>query len=128
MDKRKENRDRITNNIKGWKSNKAITLISLVITIIILLVLAGVSSAMLTGENRILKKTATAKEENNKKTATEIMNLKITNTQIESYKETEKMPTLQYLANKLCEDNEMEYVELSSKLEASLTPIDTTRI
>ena len=31
---------------------------------------------MLTGENRILKKTATAKEENNKKTATEIMNFK----------------------------------------------------
>ena len=33
-------------------SNKGITLIALVITIIVLLILAGVSIAMLTGENR----------------------------------------------------------------------------
>ncbi len=32
--------------------NKGITLIALVITIIVLLILAGVSIAMLTGENR----------------------------------------------------------------------------
>ncbi len=106
---------------------KGVTLIALIITIIILLILAGITILMLTGENGILNKASTAKEENNKKTATEIMNLKITNTQIESYKETEKMPTLQYLANKLCEDNEMEYVELTSKLQASLDRIDTTR-
>ena len=35
-----------------FKKNKGITLISLVITIIVLLILAGVSIAMLTGENR----------------------------------------------------------------------------
>ena len=34
------------------KLNKGITLIALVITIIVLLILAGVSIAMLTGENR----------------------------------------------------------------------------
>ena len=34
------------------KENRAITLIALVITIIVLLILAGVSIAMLTGENR----------------------------------------------------------------------------
>ena len=34
------------------KESKAITLIALVITIIVLLILAGVSIAMLTGENR----------------------------------------------------------------------------
>lgn len=37
------------------KSNKGITLIALVITIIVLLILAGVSIAMLTGDNGILK-------------------------------------------------------------------------
>ncbi len=36
------------------KNNKGITLIPLVITIIVLLILAGVSIAMLTGENGIL--------------------------------------------------------------------------
>ena len=38
------------------KGNKGITLIALVITIIVLLILAAVSIAMLTGENSILKR------------------------------------------------------------------------
>ena len=38
------------------KGNKGITLIALVITIIVLLILAGVSIAMLSGENSIFKK------------------------------------------------------------------------
>ena len=38
------------------KNNKGITLIALVITIIVLLILAGVSIAMLTGDNGILTK------------------------------------------------------------------------
>ena len=36
--------------------NKGITLIALVVTIIVLLILAGVSISMLTGENGILKR------------------------------------------------------------------------
>ena len=43
--------------------NKGITLIALVITIIVLLILAGVSIAMLTGENGILNQAKKAKEE-----------------------------------------------------------------
>ena len=42
--------------------NKGITLIALVITIIVLLILAGVSIAMLTGENGILTQAQNAKE------------------------------------------------------------------
>lgn len=42
--------------------DKGITLIALVITIIVLLILAGISIAMLTGENGILNKATTAKE------------------------------------------------------------------
>ena len=38
--------------IRKRKNSKGITLIALVITIIVLLILAGVSIAMLTGENR----------------------------------------------------------------------------
>ena len=44
-------------------SNKGITLIALVITIIVLLILAGVSIAMLTGENGVLTKATEAKEQ-----------------------------------------------------------------
>ena len=43
--------------------NKGITLIALVITIIVLLILAGVSIAMLTGENGVLTKATESKEE-----------------------------------------------------------------
>ena len=49
--------------IKELQRNKGITLISLVITIIVLLILAGVSIAMLTGQNGILTQATKAKEE-----------------------------------------------------------------
>ncbi len=48
------------------KRNKGITLIALVITIIVLLILAGVAIAMLSGENGILKKAAEAKTKTEK--------------------------------------------------------------
>ena len=48
------------------KRNKGITLIALVITIIVLLILAGVAIAMLSGENGILKKAANAKTNTDK--------------------------------------------------------------
>ena len=46
------------------KENKGITLIALVVTIIVLLILAAVSIATLTGDNGILTKAQTAKEKN----------------------------------------------------------------
>lgn len=57
------------------------------------------------------------------KTAEEKMNLKITTVQIKSYTETQTMPTLQYLADELCEDNDMEYVHLKQEEQASLEKI-----
>ena len=51
---------------KILKNNKGITLIALVITIIVLLILAGISIATLTGNNGLLNKTTSAKEENEK--------------------------------------------------------------
>lgn len=46
---------------KMMKNKKGITLISLVVTIIILLILAGISIAMLSGDNGILKQAGSAK-------------------------------------------------------------------
>ena len=51
-----------TNINKVVKKQNGITLIALVITIIVLLILAAVSIAMLTGENGILSKASNAKE------------------------------------------------------------------
>ena len=49
--------------ILNYRKNKGITLIALVITIIVLLILAGVSIAMLTGQNGILTQAQKAKTE-----------------------------------------------------------------
>ena len=46
--------------MKNEENQKGITLIALVVTSIVLLILAGVSIAMLTGENGIMSKAATA--------------------------------------------------------------------
>ena len=48
---------------KTFKSTKGITLIALVVTIIVLLILAGISIAMLTGNNGILTQASRAKKE-----------------------------------------------------------------
>ena len=61
------------NQKEKLKQNKGITLIALVITIIVLLILAGVSIAMLTGENGILSQATKAKEETEKAQANEAL-------------------------------------------------------
>lgn len=57
------------------KENKGITLIVLVITIIVLLILAGISIATLTGDNGILNKASTASEETKKKEYEEVLKI-----------------------------------------------------
>lgn len=59
------------------KGNKGITLIALVITIIILLLLAGIAVASLTGENGILKRTKEANIRTRYTSAKEIVNIKL---------------------------------------------------
>lgn len=54
---------------------KGITLIALVVTIVVLLILAGVSINLLLGDNGIIKKTTEAKEEYSKSSVKEKVNL-----------------------------------------------------
>lgn len=56
---------------------KGITLIALIITIIVILILAGVGIAFLTGDNGILTKAISAKSESQKSSAIEKLNLKL---------------------------------------------------
>ena len=64
--------------MKGsFKEKKGITLIALVITIIVLLILAGVSIAMLTGQNGILTQAQNAKTTNESKSAEEKVKLAV---------------------------------------------------
>ena len=59
------------------KNNKGITLIALVITIIVLLILAGVSIAMLTGSNGVLTRATEAKDENTRAAIADKVNMSI---------------------------------------------------
>lgn len=62
---------------KGKNTNKGITLIALVITIIVLLILAGVSIAMLTGQSGILTQAQNAKKQTEYSTAEEKVELAV---------------------------------------------------
>jgi len=68
------------------RQNKGITLIALVITIIVLLILVGVSIATLTGENGILTQANNAKNETKEAEAEEIFKLIANEWQIEKAK------------------------------------------
>ncbi len=63
--------------MKKFKEKKGITLIALVVTIIVLLILAGISIMMLTGENGILRRAGEARErtdDENKKELAKLSN------------------------------------------------------
>ena len=59
------------------KNNKGITLIALVITIIVLLILAGVSIAMLTGQNGILTRASDSQVATNDAEVIEKVNMEL---------------------------------------------------
>ena len=67
------------------KNQKGITLIALVITIIVLLILAGVSIAMLTGPNGLLTNANTAKTQTSEKGDAEKINIALQAIQSEIY-------------------------------------------
>lgn len=118
-----KNKENNTVGASNYTTQNAITLIALVITIVILLILAGVTLNFTLGNKGIFKMSESAEDEYTKKAATEKINLKITNAQINTYAKEERMPTLQELADIFCEDSEIQYVELVSKNVASIDKI-----
>ena len=70
------------------KNNKGITLIALVVTIIVLLILAGVSIAMLSGQNGILNRASEASWESKLRSASETISYNITEEITEYYNKT----------------------------------------
>ena len=98
------------------KREKAVTLISLVITIIVLIMLASVAIYLSLENNGIFTRAKEARNSTNKQQATEIINLKITNCQMNKYAKKQEMPTLQELADTLYGDNEIQYVSLETQV------------
>lgn len=98
-------------NAKTINTEKGITIISLVITIIVLLILAGVSIATLTGDNGIITQAEKAKEQAEKKSVDE--QLEVALISLENRKFNTDKEKLEALRNKLNIDG-AEY-EVNSK-------------
>ena len=88
----------------GERNIKGITLIALVITIIILLILAGISLATLTGNNGILTKADTSQEETRGATVEEIKNLWKTEQTASKFAGENKVRTLSEVLDSLERD------------------------
>ena len=94
-------------NLKERVNGKSgITLIALVITIIVLLILAGVTIATLTGENGILTRVQSTKTQNEKKTIEEQIHLALQSSRINEGKIIDKAILEEELSN-----NEMEIIK-----------------
>ena len=100
---------------KILKDKKGITLIALVITIIVLLILAGVSIATLTGENGILTKASEADVETRAASVEERKNLWKTEKQTDNYVGENTAQTLEELLDDL--EEELITAEERTKIE-----------
>lgn len=91
------------------KNQNGITLIALVITIIVLLILAGISIAMLTGDNGILKKANDATTATGKAEAEEAVKLALAtilaNKNDPTYTGTENTVTFSNIQSVVVKDN-----------------------
>ena len=95
--------------IQKNEREKGITLIALVITIIVLLILAGVTIATLTGNNGVLTKATEAKDETTQSTAEEMVSLAIGSLQTKNLGDRSQI-TPEAIANQVMEDNDIENV------------------
>lgn len=95
------------------KNNQGITLIALVITIIVLLILAGVSIAMLTGQNGILTQAQNSKLVTTQAKVNEMTELAIGSLRTENLNDTSKI-TPQLVASQINKENNRTDVTASS--------------
>ena len=82
------------------KKNKGITLIALVVTIIVLLILAGISINMLTGQNGILKRATEAKKNTEDSSDLEYLRVEATSELIDYYQGNDSKNEDEYILEK----------------------------
>ena len=99
------------------KKNKGITLIALVVTIVVLLILAGISISMLTGENGVITQARKSKEETRGGTVEEQRDLWRSNNKLDKQTGDNTTQTLNELLADLIEKNELTEVERDKILD-----------
>ena len=81
--------------MKGLQKKKGITLIALVITIVIMLLLAGVAIQMTIGENGLITKSIVSKNEQLKQELYEISKFEYLNLKTKAIEESKKEPNIE---------------------------------
>ena len=102
------------------KSNQAITLIALVITIIVLLILVGISIIALDKNNKLIKNSKIAKNKTEYSIALERLNIKINEANIYYEENYGRMCTVDDLADYFGKDDETEIIIIKFYETASL--------
>lgn len=113
------------------KKQNGITLIALVITIIVLLILAGVSIAMLTGNNGILTKAKDSKTKTIEAEASEAVKIAVGTIVANKYDPTDTTSTrreitAENIIAQIQEDTNATVVEATSTPEGVTKPADAT--
>ena len=91
--------------MKKYGRNRGITLIALVVTVIVLLILAGISISMLTGQNGILNRAGEAKEQTEVASDFEYLRQKIAEIMSKYYASSSNSNENQYILNELNKEN-----------------------
>ena len=86
---------------KFKRSNRGITLIALIITVIVMLILAGVAINMTIGDNGIFKKTADSADITKRENAREKLSLVLTDVQMRRIKEGESLALSEEMATEI---------------------------
>ena len=107
---------KLMSNIQQQNSNTAITLIALIITIIVLLILAGVTLNMVMGENGIITKAQLAKEETNEAQKNEEENLEELERKVSSYGDNRENNSVMD-KNSISDDNTERFVSTSFSMQ-----------
>ena len=89
--------------VKKSEKNKGITLIALVVTIVVLIILAGISISMLTGENGIITQAQKAKEETEIGKEKEMVSLAVSSLKGQGYVTGENFLTSENLQKEMDE-------------------------
>ncbi|MCI8759717.1 MAG: hypothetical protein HFJ34_01090 [Clostridia bacterium] len=105
------------NNVKltssNNRTNKGITLIALVITIIVLLILAGISIATLTGDNGILNKAQQAEEKTTQAQIKELLQLAIIDIQTQIQTEQKRPANLDDITTETISEKIQDNLEIT---------------
>ena len=109
--------------MKSLKENKGITLLALIVTIIVLLILSGISIAMLVGDNGIYDNAKTAQRATRAGEVKERVALEVSNNQILKYTNREEKTRDEVIAE-LVAEGELTAEEVE-ELESSETPVIT---